>query len=102
MRAERLLSMKFLSFMLLLCVAITVEEGMHLKRSRPNANPLDRTTDYHPGCIPRNADGSLIQCDVSGYGSMVFLCSRKGCWTKEPSTGLVVTPVERKRFEIFF
>jgi hypothetical protein len=87
--------------MLVVCLALTVEEAVHLQRSHPNRGTF-RTSNYHPGCQPLNASGSLLRCDINGYGSMVFLCSNKGCTVKESATGRVITPAEQKRFDLFY
>lgn len=102
MRAEQLFSMTFLSFLLLLCAALTVEEAIHLVTNDPNYFDPSRTITHHPGCVPRGNSGRLFLCPVRGYGSAIFLCSAKGCAVKEPSTGLTITAREDALFHQFF
>src|SRR5579859_3147839 len=83
---DRLLTQRTLGAMLVLCLALTVEEGIHLQRSHPNRGTV-RTSENHPGCQLVNPSGTLLRCEINGYGSMLFLCSKKGCAVKEAATG---------------
>lgn len=102
MRAEQLFSLKSLSIMLLLCSLLTLEEAVHLARSRPNETDPSRTTAFHPGCKPLESTGRILRCPVRGYGEMNFLCMQAGCFAKEPSNGLFITPSEAKLFDEHF
>lgn len=57
---------------------------------------------HHPGCVVLEPSGQVVRCAVRGYGEENFLCSPRGCWVKEPSSGLVVTSSERKLMDVHF
>jgi hypothetical protein len=99
MRGGQLLTLRFLSILLLLCFALTAEEAIHLLRSHPNKFSYGQAAEHHTGCVPRDATGHLLLCQVPGYGSMLFLCTQKHCLPKEPATGLTITPAEEKLLE---
>ena len=99
---ERLLSLPALLILFACSFLLTAEEAFHLIRSHPNSVEYygKYSGDHHPACIPLradNADITVLQCPVQGYGSMIFICSHLGCGVKEQSTGLVVDPMEAKR-----
>jgi hypothetical protein len=98
---DRFLAQKTLAAMLAVCLALIVEEALHLQRSHANAAILLSST-HHPGCQPLDASGRLFRCDIKGYGGMVFLCSKKGCRIKEPATGRVLTPAEKRLFDVSY
>lgn len=94
MRFEQLLGLGFISVLLALCFVLTLEEAMHLARSRPNQIDWHRTSVYHPGCVQQDASGQLFRCDIRGYGMMTFLCSPRACLFKEPANGTFITQTE--------
>jgi hypothetical protein len=96
MRRDFFLSGKFLSILLLLCCLLTAEEAIHFLRSHPNRLNYDQAATKNFGCVPRDAGRRLFLCPIPGYGTMVFLCSDKHCFPKEPTTGLTITPAEEK------
>lgn len=102
MDTGQLFTLKSLSIMLLLCFLLTTEETLHLVRSHPNRVDDARTIAFHPGCIPLEATGRVLRCPVRGYGEMNFLCSTAGCWAKEPSNGLFITPAEQMLLDNHF
>lgn len=102
MCAGSLLSVKPLSILLLLCCALTAEEALHLILSHPNEIDVTRTMNHHPGCTLLEPSGRVLRCPVRGYGEANFLCSAQGCWVKEPSNGLVITPSETKLMDEHF
>ena len=102
MRSGQLFTLRSLSIMLLLCFVLTAEEAVHLVRSRPNQVVESLTITFHPGCASLEATGRILQCPVRGYGNMNFLCSESGCWAKEPSNGLFITPSEVKLLDDHF
>jgi hypothetical protein len=102
MDTRRLFTLKSLSIMLLLCFLLTAEEILHLVRSRPDHVDDTRTIAFHPGCTPLEVTGRVLRCPVHGYGEMNFLCSEAGCWAKEPSNGLFITPTEQTLFDNHF
>ena len=102
MGTGQLFTLKSLSIMLLLCILLTTEETLHLVHSHPNQMDDARTIAFHPGCIPLEATGHVLRCTVRGYGEMNFLCSKAGCWAKEPSNGLFITPSEQKLLDNHF
>lgn len=102
LRPEELLSLRFLSILLLLCCALTAEEAIHLIRSHPNHVDTSRNLAHHPGCTPVDSTGRVLRCPVRGYGNMNFLCVEDGCFAKEPSNGLFITASEEKLIEEHF
>jgi hypothetical protein len=96
---ERLLSLPSLFILFAFSFLLTAEEAFHLIRSHPNSIEFysKYTVDHHAACTPLSADGIVVQCPTLGYGSMIFICNHFGCGVKEPSTGLVVDPMEAKR-----
>jgi hypothetical protein len=102
MRPGQLFTLRSLSIMLLLCFMLTAEETIHLIRSHPNQVVDSRTITFHPGCESLEATGRILRCPVRGYGNMTFLCSESGCWAKEPSNGLFITPSEAKLLDQHF
>ena len=96
---ERLLSFPFLVTLFAFSVLFTAEEGFHLMRSHPNSVAFYSrySVDHPPACIPRTADNTVLECPTQGYGSILLICNHFGCGVKEPSTGLVVDPMEAKR-----
>ncbi|HEY3990946.1 MAG TPA: hypothetical protein VGM02_16725 [Acidobacteriaceae bacterium] len=102
MHAERLFTLKSLSIMFLLCFLLTAEEAIHLVRSHPNKLEDSRTIAFHPNCLPLEATGRILRCPVPGYGDMNFICSKEGCWAKEPSNGLFITASEAKLLDNHF
>ena len=98
---ERLLSLPSLLILFAFSFLLTAEEALHLIRSHPNSIEYygKYSVDHHAGCIPRGADSAVLECPTQGYGSMIFICNHFGCGVKEPSTGLVVDPMEAKRID---
>lgn len=96
---ERLLSLPFLFILFAFCSLLTAEEAFHLIRSHPNSIAFysKYSVDHHSACIPRSADNTVLECPTQGYGSILLICNHLGCGVKEPSTGLVVDPMEAKR-----
>ena len=96
---ERLLSLPVLVILFACSFLLTAEEAFHLVRSHPNSIEFysKYSVDHHPACIPRNADKTVLECPTEGYGSIILICNHFGCGVKEPSTGLVVDPMEAKR-----
>jgi hypothetical protein len=94
-RAASLLSLKFLTILLVICFALTTEEDIHLIRSHPNWTDFHRNLYHHPGCTPLDPTGRIFRCPVPGYNNMVFLCASTGCAAKEPTSGYFITPLEK-------
>jgi hypothetical protein len=96
---ERLLSLPSLIILFVFSFLLSAEEAFHLIRSHPNSIEYygKYSVDHHSACIPRSADNVVLQCPTQGYGSMIFICNHFGCGVKEPSTGLVVDPMEAQR-----
>ena len=96
---ERLLSLPSLFVLFALSLLLTGEEAFHLLRSHPNSMEYYGRYSHgdHSACTPLNPEDTVLQCPTQGYNSIIFVCTPLACGPKEPSTGLVVDPMEAKR-----